>query len=82
MSLADARALIQIGDQVVVPRLGYDRPGRVVKLDHEEDRQGRDRSCDLGCLDRGVDAAGTTDTGGGGFCARRDLHREGSDSTG
>jgi DNA mismatch repair protein MutS2 len=32
-SLADARALVQVGDQVVVPRLGYDRPGRVVKLD-------------------------------------------------
>ena len=33
VSLADARALLQLGDQVVVPRLGYDRPGRVVKLD-------------------------------------------------
>jgi DNA mismatch repair protein MutS2 len=36
VSLADARALIQIGDQVVVPRLGYDRPGRVVKLDQRK----------------------------------------------
>jgi DNA mismatch repair protein MutS2 len=36
ISLADARALIQIGDQVVVPRLGYDRPGRVVKLDQRK----------------------------------------------
>ena len=35
-SLADARALIQVGDQVVVPRLGYDRPGRVVKLDQRK----------------------------------------------
>src|SRR5262249_5963610 len=31
--LADARARLQPGDRVVVPRLGYDRPGRVVKLD-------------------------------------------------
>jgi len=31
--LAEARALIQPGDRVVVPRFGYDRPGRVVKLD-------------------------------------------------
>jgi DNA mismatch repair protein MutS2 len=35
-SMADARALIQVGDQVVVPRLGYDRPGRVVKLDQRK----------------------------------------------
>ena len=32
-TIADARARIQPGDRVVVPRLGYDRPGRVVKLD-------------------------------------------------
>jgi DNA mismatch repair protein MutS2 len=31
--MAGARALLQPGDRVVVPRLGYDRPGRVVKLD-------------------------------------------------
>ena len=31
--VAEARALIQPGDRVVVPRFGYDRPGRVVKLD-------------------------------------------------
>ena len=31
--LAEARARLQPGDRVVVPRLGYDRPGRVVKLD-------------------------------------------------
>jgi DNA mismatch repair protein MutS2 len=36
VTLADARALIQLGDQVVVPRLGFDRPGRVVKLDHRK----------------------------------------------
>ena len=36
VSLADARALLQVGDQVVVPRLGYDRPGRVVKLDQRK----------------------------------------------
>jgi DNA mismatch repair protein MutS2 len=36
VSLTDARALIQVGDQVVVPRLGYDRPGRVVKLDQKK----------------------------------------------
>ncbi|QEH37101.1 Endonuclease MutS2 [Aquisphaera giovannonii] len=32
-SIADARARLQQGDRVVVPRLGYDRPGRIVKLD-------------------------------------------------
>ncbi len=32
-SIADARARLQPGDRVVVPRLGYDRPGRIVKLD-------------------------------------------------
>jgi DNA mismatch repair protein MutS2 len=31
--VADARARLQAGDRVVVPRLGYDRPGRIVKLD-------------------------------------------------
>jgi DNA mismatch repair protein MutS2 len=31
--LIEARARLQPGDRVVVPRLGYDRPGRVVKLD-------------------------------------------------
>ena len=32
-SIALARARLQPGDRVVVPRLGYDRPGRLVKLD-------------------------------------------------
>ena len=32
-SIAEARARLQPGDRVVVPRLGYDRPGRLVKLD-------------------------------------------------
>lgn len=31
--VAEARARLQPGDRVVVPRLGYDRPGRVVKVD-------------------------------------------------
>ncbi len=31
--MAEARARLQPGDRVVVPRLGYDRPGRVVKVD-------------------------------------------------
>ncbi len=31
--LTEARARLQPGDRVVVPRFGYDRPGRVVKLD-------------------------------------------------
>ena len=31
--LDEARARLQPGDRVVVPRFGYDRPGRVVKLD-------------------------------------------------
>ena len=32
-TIAEARARLQPGDRVVVPRLGYDRPGRLVKLD-------------------------------------------------
>jgi DNA mismatch repair protein MutS2 len=31
--LAEARARLQPGDRVVVPKFGYDRPGRVVKID-------------------------------------------------
>ncbi len=31
--LVEARARLQPGDRVVVPKLGYDRPGRVVKID-------------------------------------------------
>jgi DNA mismatch repair protein MutS2 len=31
--LVEARARLQPGDRVVIPRLGYDRPGRLVKLD-------------------------------------------------
>jgi DNA mismatch repair protein MutS2 len=31
--LDESRARLQRGDRVVVPRLGYDRPGRIVKLD-------------------------------------------------
>ena len=31
--VAEARTRIQPGDRVVVPRFGYDRPGRVVKID-------------------------------------------------
>lgn len=31
--IAEARARLQAGDRVVVPRFGYDRPGRVVKID-------------------------------------------------
>src|SRR3954470_12846197 len=31
--LVEARARLQPGDRVVVPRFGYDRPGRVVKVD-------------------------------------------------
>ncbi len=31
--IAEARARLQAGDRVVVPRFGYDRPGRIVKLD-------------------------------------------------
>jgi DNA mismatch repair protein MutS2 len=32
-TIAELRARLQPGDRVVVPRLGYDRPGRIVKLD-------------------------------------------------
>jgi DNA mismatch repair protein MutS2 len=31
--LVEARALLQPGDRVVVPRFGYDRPGRIVRID-------------------------------------------------
>ena len=31
--IAEARARLQPGDRVVVPKFGYDRPGRVVKID-------------------------------------------------
>ena len=31
--IVEARARLQPGDRVVVPRFGYDRPGRIVKLD-------------------------------------------------
>ncbi len=31
--ITEARARLQAGDRVVVPRFGYDRPGRVVKID-------------------------------------------------
>ncbi len=34
--LAQARARLEVGDKVVVPRLGYDRPGRLVRLDHRK----------------------------------------------
>jgi DNA mismatch repair protein MutS2 len=34
--LVESRARLQPGDRVVVPRLGYDRPGRIVKLDHRK----------------------------------------------
>ena len=31
--IVEARARLQPGDRVVIPRFGYDRPGRIVKLD-------------------------------------------------
>ncbi|MDX2039449.1 MAG: DNA strand exchange inhibitor protein [Isosphaeraceae bacterium] len=31
--IAEARERLQPGDRVVIPKMGYDRPGRVVKLD-------------------------------------------------
>ena len=31
--LVEARALLQPGDRVVIPRFGYDRPGRIVRLE-------------------------------------------------
>lgn len=36
--LVEARARLQPGDRVVVARLGYDRPGRVVKLDARKNK--------------------------------------------
>ena len=34
--LKAARELLKIGDRVVIPRLGYDRPGRVAKIDFKK----------------------------------------------
>ena len=34
--MVEARARLQPGDRVVVPRFGYDRPGRIVKLDQRK----------------------------------------------
>ena len=34
----EARARLQPGDRVVVPRFGYDRPGRIVRLDPKKSR--------------------------------------------
>jgi DNA mismatch repair protein MutS2 len=36
--LAESRARLQPGDRVVVPRLGYDRPGRVVRIDPKKNK--------------------------------------------
>jgi DNA mismatch repair protein MutS2 len=36
--LAESRARLQPGDRVVVPRLGYDRPGRVVRIDAKKNK--------------------------------------------
>ena len=36
--LAEARNRLQPGDRVVVPRLGYDRPGRVVRVDPKKNK--------------------------------------------
>ncbi len=34
--LVEARARLEVGDKVVVPRLGYDRPGRLKRVDHRK----------------------------------------------
>ena len=56
--IAEARARLQPGDRVVVPRFGYDRPGRVVKLDPAR-RPGRrrHRPDEVGRPDRRADPA-------------------------
>lgn len=36
--LAESRARLQPGDRVVVPRLGYDRPGRIVRIDPKKNK--------------------------------------------
>ena len=36
--LEEARARLQPGDRVVVPRLGYDRPGRIVRVDPRKNK--------------------------------------------
>jgi len=36
--LEEARARLKPGDRVVVPRLGYDRPGRVVRVDAKKNK--------------------------------------------
>jgi DNA mismatch repair protein MutS2 len=34
--LKAARELLKVGDRVVIPRVGYDRPGRVAKIDFKK----------------------------------------------
>ena len=60
-SIAEARARLQPGDRVVVPRLGYDRPGRLVKLDpRKKIRRRRDRPCHLERRHRRADPPGNS----------------------
>ena len=52
-TMSEARARLQPGDRVVVPRLGYDRPGRLVKLDpRKKTRRRRHRARHVGCRRR------------------------------
>ena len=54
--IAEARARLQPGDRVVVPRFGYDRPGRVVKLDpRKKTRRRRHRPDAVGRRHRRAD---------------------------
>ncbi len=56
--IAEARARLQPGDRVVVPRFGYDRPGRIVKIGRaEEDRDRLDRHDEVGRRHRRADPA-------------------------
>ena len=58
-TIAEARARLQPGDRVVVPRLGYDRPGPTGQAGPaQEVRRRRDRACHLECRDRRADPPG------------------------
>ena len=55
-SIALARARLQPGDRVVVPRLGYDRPGRTRQArPSQEISRRRDRPRHVECRDRRAD---------------------------
>ena len=63
--ISEARARLQPGDRVVVPRFGYDRPGRVVKLDPKKNKaRRRHRHDEVGRARRGADPPAHQHPGG------------------